>query len=69
MREIGGGWDFDIPLCVSSDAPFAVGCQVPRADEYKWNYVDQLMAGYHDDFADSLKYRRLRFAFLLLNFF
>ena len=34
----------------------------PNRDTLDWNFADQLLAGQHEEYADSLKYRRLRFA-------
>ena len=33
-------------------------------EDFKWNYLDQLILGYHDDMQDCLKYRRMRFCII-----
>lgn len=34
----------------------------PTHYEYNWNYVDQLLCGFHEQFPPNIKYRRQRFA-------
>ena len=36
----------------------------PPVDEYNWNYIDNFLAGYEDDFSDSLRFWRARFVLI-----
>lgn len=46
--------------CQKSYEPRTVTFSYPHTD-YKWNYVDQLVCGYHDDLLEPLKFWRTRF--------
>ena len=38
----------------------------PTVEEYNWNYIDNYLAGYRDDFSDTLRFSRARFVLIPL---
>ncbi|CAG8462546.1 3945_t:CDS:2 [Diversispora eburnea] len=48
------------PRCQKIYEPRKVHFSYPHTD-YKWNYVDQLVCGYHNDLLEPLKFWRTRF--------
>ncbi|KAF2838833.1 hypothetical protein M501DRAFT_975696 [Patellaria atrata CBS 101060] len=36
----------------------------PPGDDYNWNYIDNFLAGYYEDFSDSLRFWRARFVLI-----
>jgi hypothetical protein len=50
------------PMAASYEAR-EVSFRKPKA-EYNWNYIDQFLAGYHEEFSESLRFWRARFVFI-----